>query len=93
MRSSHGWSADPRLETYVTGVVGAFGKDSRVLGWDVWNEPDNMNTNSYGSQEPKNKVDLVLKLLPQVFAWAREAGADQPLERRSKDFRAVHQSR
>jgi len=69
----------PRLKTYVTGVVGAFGKDSRVLGWDVWNEPDNMNTNSYGSQEPKNKVDLVLKLLPQVFAWAREAGAEQPL--------------
>jgi len=69
----------PRLKTYVTGVVGAFGKDSRVLGWDVWNEPDNMNTNSYGSQEPKNKVDLVLKVLPQVFAWAREAGAQQPL--------------
>jgi len=69
----------PRLKTYVTGVVGAFGKDSRVLGWDVWNEPDNMNTNSYGSQEPKNKVDLVLKLLPQVFAWTREAGAEQPL--------------
>ena len=39
----------PRLKTYVTGVVGAFGKDPRVLGWDVWNEPDNMNTNSYGS--------------------------------------------
>jgi len=69
----------PRLKTYVTGVVGAFGKDARVLGWDVWNEPDNMNSNSYGPQEPKNKVDLVLKLLPQVFAWARDAGAQQPL--------------
>ena len=68
-----------RLKAYVMGVVGAFGKDSRVLGWDVWNEPDNMNTNSYGPQEPKNKLDLVLKLLPQVFAWAREAGAEQPL--------------
>ena len=33
----------PRLEAYVTGVVRAFGKDPRVLGWDVWNEPDNMN--------------------------------------------------
>jgi endo-1,4-beta-mannosidase len=37
----------PRLEAYVTGVVRAFGKDPRVLGWDAWNEPDNMNTNSY----------------------------------------------
>src|SRR5262249_38644616 len=36
-------------------------------------------TNSYSSQEPKNKVDLVLALLPQVFSWAREAGAEQPL--------------
>src|SRR6476659_2956692 len=69
----------PRLKTYVTGVVGAFGKDPRVLGWDVWNEPDNLNTSSYGREEPKNKVDLVLKVLPQVFAWAREAGAEQPL--------------
>jgi hypothetical protein len=69
----------PRLKAYVTGVVTAFGKDARVLGWDVWNEPDNTNTNSYGSAEPKNKVELVLALLPQVFAWAREAGVEQPL--------------
>ena len=46
----------PRLKAYVTGVVTAFGKDSRVLGWDIWNEPDNTNSNSYGSGEPKNKV-------------------------------------
>jgi len=72
-------TAYPRLKTYVSGVVSAFGKDPRVLGWDVWNEPDNMNTNSYGSQEPKNKVDLVLTLLPQVFEWARDAGVEQPL--------------
>jgi hypothetical protein len=69
----------PRLKAYVTGVVQAFGKDPRVLGWDVWNEPDNMNTNSYGRMEPTNKVQLVLALLPEVFDWAREAGAEQPL--------------
>ncbi len=69
----------PRLEAYVKGVVGAFAKDQRVLGWDVWNEPDNMNGGSYGQTEPKNKADLVLSLLPQVFAWARAAGAQQPL--------------
>src|SRR5207237_2057861 len=69
----------PRLKAYVTGVVKAFGKDPRVLGWDIWNEPDNTNTNSYGSAEPKNKVELVLALLPQAFEWSREAGAEQPL--------------
>ena len=61
------------------GVVGAFGKDPRVLGWDVWNEPDNTNGGAYAKQEPPNKVDLVLALLPQVFQWARAAGVEQPL--------------
>ena len=61
------------------GVVGAFAKDPRVLAWDIWNEPDNENHGSYGELEPKNKVELVLALLPQAFAWAREAGAEQPL--------------
>jgi hypothetical protein len=68
-----------RLEAYVKGIVGAFKNDPRILGWDVWNEPSNTNDGSYGDQEPKNKVDLVVALLPKVFAWAREAGASQPL--------------
>lgn len=69
----------PRLEAYVKGVVGAFKDDRRILAWDVWNEPDNQNGSSYGKQEPPDKVELVLRLLPQAFAWAREAGAQQPL--------------
>ena len=69
----------PRLERYVKGVVGAFAKDARVLAWDLWNEPDNRNNSSYGKLEPKDKVERVLKLLPQVFAWARSAGPSQPL--------------
>ena len=69
----------PRLKAYVQGLVKAFGNDERVLAWDIWNEPDNPNTSSYGTQEPANKVDLVVALLPQVFSWAREAGAQQPL--------------
>src|SRR5215467_9382827 len=36
-----------RLEAYVKGILNAFGKDDRVLGWDVWNEPDNTNGGSY----------------------------------------------
>ena len=69
----------PRLEAYVKGVVGAFAHDPRVLAWDVWNEPGNRNDASYGNQEPPAKSDLVLKLLPNVFAWARAVGPDQPL--------------
>jgi hypothetical protein len=67
----------PRLESYVKGVVGAFAKDPRVLGWDVWNEPDNTNDGNY--PDPKNKVELVAKLLPQAFAWARSQNPTQPL--------------
>lgn len=69
----------PRLEQYVKGVVGRFANDERILAWDIWNEPDNMNDSSYGNLEPKNKVELVLGLLPQAFAWAREVKATQPL--------------
>jgi hypothetical protein len=69
----------PRLKNYVQGIVGAFGQDQRVLGWDLWNEPDNTNEGSYGELEPHEKNNLVLGLLPQVFAWAREAHPAQPL--------------
>src|SRR5205823_8577621 len=72
-------SQSPRLEAYVEGVVGAFAEDKRILAWDIWNEPDNTNDSSYGKSEVPNKVQLVLALLPQAFAWAREVGAQQPL--------------
>ena len=68
-----------RLEAYVKGVVGAFASDPRILAWDLWNEPDNMNRSSYGEQEPPNKPQLVEALLPRVFAWARAVKPSQPL--------------
>jgi hypothetical protein len=71
------------LEAYVKGVVGRFKDDRRVQVWDVWNEPDNMNDNSYGrnklKQEPKDKQAMVLALLPKTFEWARLANPSQPL--------------
>jgi hypothetical protein len=69
----------PRLENYVKGIVGAFANDQRILAWDIWNEPDNTNNGSYGKNEPRDKSDLVLQLLPQVFTWARSAHPVQPL--------------
>ncbi len=69
----------PRLETYVKGVVETFKNDNRILLWDVWNEPDNTNGSSYGKQEPKNKVDIVNRMLPHVFAWVRTVNPTQPV--------------
>jgi len=76
LKDSSQW---PRLETYVKGVVAAFAKDRRVVGWDVWNEPSNTNVPAYSKDEPQNKKEIVQQLLPKVFAWVREAGAIQPL--------------
>ena len=72
-------SQEPRLEAYVKGVVGAFANDSRILAWDVWNEPSNTNGGAYGKIELKNKRDRVVELLPKVFAWARSVHPTQPL--------------
>jgi len=71
----------PRFKAYVQGVVGAFAKDDRILGWDVWNEPDNAGGGDYSKTELKyeQKVARVAELLPQVFAWAREVHPVQPL--------------
>jgi len=71
----------PRFKAYVQGVVGAFAKDDRVLGWDVWNEPDNGGGGNYGHPglSSSEKASRVAVLLPQVFAWAREANPSQPL--------------
>ena len=69
----------PRLKSYVEGIVGTFANDARILAWDVWNEPDNDNASSYGKDEPHNKRELILALLPQVFAWARSVHPVQPL--------------
>ena len=69
----------PRLEKYVKGIVGAFANDDRILAWDIWNEPDNGNDSSYAKGEPKNKNEIILGLLPQVFAWARAEHPSQPL--------------
>jgi len=69
----------PRLKAYVEGVVGAFAKDRRILGWDIWNEPDNEGGGNYHSLEPRNKKQLVLALLPQAFEWARAVNPIQPL--------------
>lgn len=76
-----GWTMDPAkslradttalfpvLEKYVKEVVGHFRADSRILLWDLYNEPGNSNF-----------VDESIPLLKNSFRWAREAGATQPL--------------
>jgi hypothetical protein len=70
-------AVEPELKAYVQGVVGAFAKDERILGWDVWNEPDNLGRDV--AEDLPAKVARVNELLPQVFAWARAVRPVQPL--------------
>jgi hypothetical protein len=68
-----------RLEKYVKGVVANFAHDSRILAWDMWNEPDNMTDPAYRNVEIPNKLDYVMPLVKKSFSWARQAHPDQPL--------------
>ncbi len=61
-------AAWPDLERYVKDLVSRFGKDRRVLIWDLYNEP---GQSSLGEKS--------LPLVAAAFRWAREAGATQPL--------------
>ena len=68
---------EQKLKTYVIGVVGAFAKDDRILGWDVWNEPDNGGGDI--ANDVPAKVKRVNELLPKAFLWARSVHPTQPL--------------
>ena len=58
----------PRLEEYIKDLLTTFSNDSRVLMWDLYNEPGN-----------EGQKDKSLPLLKAVFGWARETKAKQPL--------------
>ncbi len=75
--------ADPAkqdaLKPYVTDVISHYAKDKRVLVWDLFNEPDNLNGNSYGPLELKNKDEVAARLVRLSFEWARSVKPSQPL--------------
>lgn len=67
-RQSFDSSGFPLLEKYVTDVLTRFGKDRRILLWDLYNEPGN-----------SGKKDSSYHLLSKVFEWARAVNPDQPI--------------
>ncbi|MES2731668.1 MAG: cellulase family glycosylhydrolase [Bacteroidota bacterium] len=56
------------LEKYTKGIIGHFGKDNRILLWDLFNEPSN-----------SGYMDAVVPLLKKAFEWARQAQPTQPI--------------
>lgn len=73
------------LKPYVQAVLTRYKDDKRVLVWDLFNEHDNSNGNSYGEKGTKEELAPDVKtaraneLLEKTFAWAREVDPSQPL--------------
>ena len=73
------------LKPYVQAVLRRYKNDRRVLVWDLFNEPENSNANSYGAKgeklelDPDTKRKRAFELLEKTFAWAREVNPSQPL--------------
>lgn len=72
-------STHAELERYVKAVLTRFHDDRRVVAWDLYNEPQNPNTDSYGQVETPRKSELALALMRKTFAWAREVNPIQPV--------------
>lgn len=65
------------LEPYVKGVLGRFKDDTRILMWDLYNEPGNRNKEDGVDQAEKDKLSYYL--LEKVFTWARQVNPTHPL--------------
>jgi hypothetical protein len=58
----------PVLKAYTRDIMSRFGKDTRVLMWDLYNEPGNFDI-----------LERSLPLLENVIMWAREVNVQQPI--------------
>jgi hypothetical protein len=61
-------SMEPSLKAYVQTMVNKYKNDTRIIAWDLYNEPGN------SGRESKS-----LPLLKKTFEWARECNPSQPL--------------
>jgi hypothetical protein len=88
-RHNSGWVQSPNFNTlkdvtqhkalkpYVTGVIGKFKDDPRVLCWDLYNEPGNGNRDDRIRSRRKQAICLIL--LEHALRWSRELNPSQPL--------------
>lgn len=67
------------LRPYVQGVLSRFVGDSRVLAWDLFNEPDQVDTVTLRAGTRAAKIAAATRLVGRVFDWARETDPSQPL--------------
>ena len=69
----------PTLKPYVAGVLECFATDRRIVAWDLFNEPDQIDSTTMASGSREQKAAAATGLLDCVFDWAREVDPSQPL--------------
>jgi hypothetical protein len=82
----------PKLEAYVTAVIRRFADDTRIIGWDVYNECANFYMPAMSLPKAERDVALAalkldrpvqtqaaIALLQSAFGWVRAAEPTQPL--------------
>ena len=80
------------LEAYVTDLGRTFGRDERIIGWDVYNEVGNLFLMSYNLTPDERAAELkrlmaerrpereaAFELLDLAFGWLRATDPIQPL--------------
>jgi hypothetical protein len=80
------------LESYVLAVAHRFGEDTRIIGWDVYNEVTNSFMPYLMLEEPGRTTAITshravkaqqdtaaIELMTQAFGWLRRSGVSQPL--------------
>jgi hypothetical protein len=70
------WS---ELQQYVVELLSFFKSDDRVITWDLFNEPDQVDVVTLKLGSRNEKIATATELVGTVFDWAREVGVNQPL--------------
>ncbi len=70
----------PLMEEFVKEIVGRYAADTRIIAWDIWNEPGNSGADGVGN------VAKSMEIMEKTFAWVREMNPVQPLTAGCWDF-------
>ena len=70
------WS---ELRNYVFEVLSFFKDDERVIAWDLFNEPDQVDVVTLKVGSRNDKIATATELVATVFDWARKVAVTQPL--------------
>lgn len=80
----------PQLRPYVAAVLERFGADRRVVAWDLFNEPDQIDLDTIAAGSGADKSRAATELLDVVFDWSRELDPTQPLTAGIWEYESNH---